>query len=296
MDDLGSTLRSWRDRLSAADAGLPVTGRRRAPGLRREELAALAGISVDYLTRLEQGRASAPSGQVLESLSRALRLSAEEHRHLFTLGRRVPRSNRMRTELTPSVVRLLQQLQTPMCVYDATWTPLAWNRSFAVLFGDPGRRHGVERNLVWRYLTGAPTRARGSGDDRLRAYVADLRAVAARFPRDPRVHRLIAELRATGDRFGELWERNEVEVLHESHKTVEHPDLGVLELDCDILTVDGADLRIMILTATAGTAGADSLALLASLPVEHPTQQPVGTATSDGCRSDQESRGVRNRC
>lgn len=280
MDDLGGLLRSWRDRLPAADAGLPVTGRRRAPGLRREELAALAGISVDYLTRLEQGRARAPSGQVLEALARALRLSTEERRHLFTLARRVPRADRMRTELTPSVLRLLQQLQTPMCVYDATWTPLAWNRSFTVLFGDPGDRHGVERNLVWRYLTGAPTRARGPGEDRLRAYVADLRAVAARFPRDPRVQRLIAELRATGDRFAELWERNEVEVLHESHKTIEHPELGVLELDCDILAVDGADLRVMVLTAAPGTPAADSLALLASLPVE----QQARTAGSDDGR------------
>lgn len=271
MTELGAALRGWRDRLSAADAGLPVTTRRRAPGLRREDLAQLAAVSVDYITRLEQGRAGAPSAQVLESLARALRLSSEERDHLFMLGRHAPRRDRMRVDLTPSVSRLLSQLQTPVMVYDALWTQLAWNRAYAVLFGNPGQWHGLETNLLWRYLTGAPTRVRrrpGEGDDYLRAYVSDLRVTAARFPDDPRVHRLITALRATDPRFGELWSAELVETVHDTHKTIEHPELGRLDLDCDVLTVHGSDLRVVLFTAAPGTAGADSLALLASLEIQ----------------------------
>jgi transcriptional regulator with XRE-family HTH domain len=274
VTELGSALRGWRDRLSAADAGMPITAHRRAPGLRREELAQLAGISVDYVTRLEQGRADTPSAQVLHALARALRLSPEERDHLFTLGRQAPRRNRMRAELTPSVTRLIEQLQTPIMVYDALWTRLAWNRAYAVLFGDPGQWHGLATNLVWRYLTGAPTRVRrgpGEGDAYLQAYVADLRATAARFPDDPRVQRLIAALHAADPRFGELWSAHLVGAVHDTHKTVEHPDLGRLDLDCDVLTTQGTDLRIVVFTAAPGTVAADALALLASLEVRPTT-------------------------
>jgi len=281
VSELGSALRQWRDRLSPADAGLPASATRRAPGLRREELAQLAGISVDYVTRLEQGRVTTPSGQVLESLARALRLSREERELVFALGRRVPRQDRMRTELTPSVCRLLEQLQTPVCVYDACWTQLAWNRPYAVLFGDPGGLRGLDANLVYRKMAGGPTRVRqgaAESEEYLDAYVADLRATQARFPRDPRVTRLIAALTASSARFATLWNGHEIAALHETHKTIEHPQLGLLHLDCDVLTVDGADLRVVLFTAAPGTPQADALRLLASLdvtPVEQPAAQPA---------------------
>ena len=275
MSELGSALRQWRDRISPADVGMPASSTRRAPGLRREELAQLAGISVDYVTRLEQGRVTTPSGQVLESLARALRLTRQERELLFALARRIPRQDRMRTELTPSVRRLLEQLQTPVCVYDACWTQLAWNRSFAVLLGDPSGWRGLDANLLYRYLTGAPIRVRRSaaeGEEYLNAYVADLRAIQARFPRDPRVTRLIAALSAESMHFATLWNGHEIAALHETHKTIEHPQVGLLHLDCDVLTVDGADLRIVLFTAAPGTPQADALRLLASFdvtPVEH---------------------------
>lgn len=270
VSELGSALRQWRDRLSPADVGLPASSTRRAPGLRREELAQLAGISVDYVTRLEQGRVITPSGQVLESLARALRLTPEERELLFALARRIPRQDRMRTELTPSVRRLLEQLQTPVCVYDACWTQLAWNRSYAVLFGDPGGWHGLDANLLYRYLAGAPTRVRRSaeeGNEYLNAYVADLRATQARFPRDPRVAKVIAALSAASAHFAALWNGHQIAALHETHKTIEHPQLGPLHLDCDVLRVDGADLRVVLFTAAPGTPQADALSLLASLDV-----------------------------
>jgi transcriptional regulator with XRE-family HTH domain len=279
VSELGSALRLWRDRRSPADVGLPASSARRAPGLRREELAQLAGISVDYVTRLEQGRVSTPSGQVLESLARALRLTGEERELLFALARRVPRQDRMRTELTPSVQRLLEQLQSPVCVYDACWTQLSWNRSYAVLFGDPAGWRGLDANLLYRYLAGSPSRVRRTaeeGDEYLNAYVADLRATQARFPRDPRVARLIAGLSAASAHFAALWSGHDIAALHETHKTIEHPQLGLLQLDCDVLRVDGADLRVVLFTAAPGTPQADALSLLASLDVT-PVEQVPGS-------------------
>jgi len=287
MSQLGSALRQWRDRLSAVDAGLPVSTTRRAPGLRREELAQLAGISVDYVTRLEQGRVTTPSGQVLESLARVLRLTHEERELAFALARRLPRQDRMRTELTPSVRRLLEHLQTPVCVYDACWTQLAWNRSFAVLLGDPAGWRGLAANLVYRLLVGAPTRVRhdaAEGEEYLNAYVADLRATHARFPRDPRVTKLISALSPASAGFATLWDGHEIAGLHETHKTIDHPQVGVLQLDCDVLRVDGADLRIVLFTAAPETPQADALRLLASLDVTSVGQaadQPAGDKPSD---------------
>jgi transcriptional regulator with XRE-family HTH domain len=245
--------------------------------LRREELARLAGISVDYVTRLEQGRVTTPSVQVVESLASALRLSKEERDLLFELAGRVPYQERMRTELTPSVVRLLEQLQSPICVYDALWTQLAWNRSFAVLLGDPSGWRGLDTNLVYRYLVGAPTRVQRDPDnhDFLGAYVTDLRATHAKFPSDPRVNNVITSLAAASPRFSELWDSHEMASLHATHKILVHPQVGPLHLDCEVLRVEGADLRVVLFTAAPGTPEADSLQLLATLDIE-PVEVPMG--------------------
>src|SRR5882724_2447006 len=124
--EFGAAVKRWRDRVAPGDAGLSAGRRRRAAGLRREELAMLAGISVDYVTRLEQGRATSPSAQVVEALARALRLSAEERSHLFRLAGLVPSGpETVPAYITPSVQRMLDRLVgTPVGVYDAAWTLL----------------------------------------------------------------------------------------------------------------------------------------------------------------------------
>src|SRR3954468_2745558 len=136
--ELGACLRSWRDRLGPADAGLPAGRQRRVPGLRREEVAALAGVSVDYLTRLEQGRAASPSPSVLEALARALRLSDDERAHLFRLsGHAEPRAGVMDRHLTPSLQRLLDRLtDLPTMVVDIAGGIVATNALAAALVGD----------------------------------------------------------------------------------------------------------------------------------------------------------------
>jgi DNA-binding XRE family transcriptional regulator len=268
--EFGQAVRRWRDRVPPDAAGLPANGHRRAPGLRREELAQLAGISVDYVTRLEQGRASNPSAQVVEALARALRLSGDERAHLFrTAGLAPPGPERVSAYITPSVQRLLDRLAgTPVAVFDAMWTLLVANPMYAALMGDPSGWRGNERNGVWRNMLGLSTRVRHTPEEQ-RVFearlVADLRVARTRYPDDPVLRRLVAELRAKSARFAELWDSGVVAPRRADRKVVDHPHVGTLTLDCDVLSVDGSDLRIMIYTAEPGTEDADRLALLTVL-------------------------------
>jgi transcriptional regulator with XRE-family HTH domain len=265
--EFGHTVRRWRDRVSPEAAGLPVGAQRRAAGLRREELALLAGISVDYVTRLEQGRATNPSVQVVEALGRALRLSGAEREHLFTVAGLVPPGQgTVPAYLTPSVQRMLDRLTgTPVAVFDAAWTLLLANPLYVALMGE---WHGNDRNAVWRNFLGSGSRVRHTPRSRRAleaAQVAGLRASASRYPADQRLRRLVAELRANSGRFAELWDSGGVDQPEGSCKTVDHPRVGALTLDCDLLSVAGCDLRIMIYTAEPGTRDAEQLALLAVL-------------------------------
>ncbi|MEU3186296.1 helix-turn-helix transcriptional regulator [Streptomyces sp. NPDC006923] len=268
--EFGKTVRRWRDRVSPEASGLPTGGKRRAAGLRREELAMLAGISVDYVTRLEQGRASHPSAQVVEALARALRLSVEERTHLFRLaGLAPPGPETIPTYITPSVQRLLDRLTgTPVAVYDASWTLLVANQPYAALMGDPSGWRGIQRNGVWRNFLGPAGRVLLTPEARraLEAtLVADLRVAADHYPADQRLRRLVAELRAGSDRFAALWDAGAVGRHEAARKTIDHPHVGTLTLDCDVLTVEGSDLRVMVYTAEPGTREADRLALLTVL-------------------------------
>ncbi|MEE1942907.1 helix-turn-helix transcriptional regulator [Streptomyces sp. TRM 70361] len=268
--EFGQAVRRWRDRTPPDAAGLPAGGHRRAPGLRREELAQLAGISVDYVTRLEQGRASRPSAQVAEALARALRLSGAERDHLFLLAGLAPPDLRtVPAHLTPSVQRLLDRLaDTPVAVYDAAWTLLVVNPPYAALHGDPSEWRGSRRNGVWRHFLGPGSRVRHTPESRRAfesALVADLRATAGRYPADQGLRRLVAELRAHSDRFAELWDSGAVGRHETARKTVDHPQVGLVTLDCDVLTVSGSDLRVVVYTAEPGTEDAERLALLTVL-------------------------------
>lgn len=268
--EFGQAVRRWRDRVSPEAAGLPAGGQRRAAGLRREELALLAQISVDYVTRLEQGRATNPSAQVVEALARALRLSGDERVHLFRMAGLVPPGpDTVPSYITPSVQRLLDRLAgTPVAVYDAAWTLLTANPPYAALMGDPSRWRGNERNGVWRNFLGPGSRVRHTPREQRvfeAGLVADLRATAGRYPADQHLRRLVAELRLNSGRFAELWDAGAVGHHAAARKTVEHPHVGPLTLDCDVLTVAGSDLRIMIYTAEPGTQDAERLALLAVL-------------------------------
>ena len=266
--EFGRTVRNWRDRIRPAAVGVPVGGRRRATGLRREELAGLAGISVDYLTRLEQGRATSPSAQVVEALARALRVSDAERDLLLRLsGHATPGLELVSTRITPSVQRLLDRLaNTPVAVFDATWTLVVANAPYDALMGPTTTWRGIERNSVWRHLAGPGSRALNTPEQQAdfeARLVADLRLTAARYPSDPRLKQLTRELAAQSSRFEKLWESGAPEPHQEfgRHKVIDHRDVGHIALDCDTLVVAADDLRIMIYTAEPGTDDAERLAL-----------------------------------
>jgi transcriptional regulator with XRE-family HTH domain len=266
--EFGRAVRRWRDRVQPAAAGVPVGGRRRAAGLRREELAGLAGISVDYLTRLEQGRATSPSVQVVEALARALRVSDAERDLLFRLsGHSTPGLDVVSSRITPSVQRLLDRLaNTPVAVYDATWTLIVANAPYDALMGPTTSWQGIERNSVWRHLVGPGSRAVHTREQQREfeaGLVADLRLTAARYPHDQRLKQLIREITAQSPRFEKLWESS-APTPHQDfgrHKMIDHPDVGHITLECDTLVVAANDLRIMIYTAEPDTEDAERLSL-----------------------------------
>ncbi len=292
MDGLGGALRAWRERLKTSDVGLPACGPRRAPGLRREEVAGLAGVSVDYLVRLEQGRARHPSAQVAEALARALRLDGTERDHLLSLaGLADSRPGLVPTRITPGVQRLLDRFaDAPVSVLDAAWNLLAWNPLWAALVGDPSDWHGLDRNLVWRAFADLPSRivlAAAEYEQWRSALVADLRLVLARYPDDPSLQALVAELGATSEAFAALWAAGGVGVQAAARKSFLHPEVGHLTLDCDVLVVQGTDLRVVTYTAVPSSPDAEALALIgvlglqtvggsgAASPVERLADQPA---------------------
>lgn len=276
-DELAGCLRSWRDRLRPADAGLPggAGGRRRASGLRREEVAQLAGLSVDYLARLEQGRASSPSPSVLAPLARALRLSDAERDHLYRAAGHVPPgSGRVDRHLTPGVQRVLDRLaDVPVLVIDAAWQVVAINAMGAALLGDFGGADAGarEHNIAWRQFAGLPSRVAHDAAASAafeREIVGDLREARGRFPDDERLRELIEALRAQVPRFAELWERREVRERSGATKRIVHPVAGTLTLDCDILTTRDSDLRLVVYSAAPGTPDASALALVGAVGLQ----------------------------
>jgi len=256
------------------------TLRRRTPGLRREEVASMAGMSVDYLTRLEQGRGPHPSDAVLTALARALRVKDAERDHLFHLaGGSPPRPGRIRSTVRPSVLRLMDRVtDLPAVLLDAKTDVLAWNPMAAALLGDMSAIPLGQRNIARmgfgngdRRMGGAdalsPAEARGNADpaerERLdRALVSDLRRAAARYPDDPGLRTLVHDLRRVSGDFARLWDLRDLDERHGDRKRLQHPQLGMLELDCDTLLVHADDQVMLVYSAAPGTPEAQALDLL----------------------------------
>lgn len=267
VDEFAEVLRAWRDRLSPQEAGLPAGAGRRAPGLRREELAILAGVSVEYLVRLEQGRARHPSPQLLGALARALRLTDDERDHFYRVGGApVPSDEFVSRHITPGVQRVLDRLgDVPIGVHSADWELLWWNPLWAALSGDPSELRGLDRNVAWRHFTKGPgvidfddQHAEDFSGD----LVADLREAAGRYPRDAGLATLIHRLRTESPAFDERWGQAHVARHRSSRKTATATPVGPIEIDCDVLTVPGTDLRIVVYTVAPGSPDASKLALL----------------------------------
>jgi transcriptional regulator with XRE-family HTH domain len=265
--ELADFLRRCRMRLSPADVGLAEGARRRTPGLRREEVAQLAGMSVDYYTRLEQGRGSRPSRQMLTAIARALRLSADERDHLFHLSdEEPPRETGGAGHIRPGLLLVLDRLyDTPALVITDFGDVLAQNTMAAALFGDVSARPPRSRNLVRRMFTEPDALALSPVEDyetHARGQVANLRAVLAARPDDPRPAALVAELRAASPLFARLWAEHQVAVRRSDVKRFVHPVVGELELDCEVLLSAGHDQQLIIHSARPGTESYERLRLL----------------------------------
>ncbi|NJC74160.1 helix-turn-helix domain-containing protein [Planosporangium thailandense] len=265
---LAAFLRVRREALQPADVGLPAGGaRRRAPGLRREEVAALAAMSTDYYTRLEQQRGPQPSEQMLASLARALRLTSGERDYLFRVaGRNAPSFVSATRHVAPALLRVLDRLDdTPALILSNLGETLVQNRMAEALFGDRSRYTGLARSEIYRWFTDPSERLRYPESDRdrqSRAQVANLRAAYGSMGPRSRAGELVRALQKASAEFAELWERHEVAKRFSDHKTLIHPELGAIELDCQVLFTEDQSQALLVLTAPPGTESYDKLRLL----------------------------------
>jgi transcriptional regulator with XRE-family HTH domain len=268
VTEFASVLKAWRGRIQPEQVGLPGGPNRRAAGLRREELAILAGVSVDYIVRLEQGRATNPSPQLLGALSRALRLTDEEREHLYRVaGTAPPSSGLVPRHITPGVQRIVDRLaDTPLAVYTAAHDIVMWNPLWAAITRDPSEYRGVERNLVWRHFMLGPG-PMDYDDDHAEEFsndlVADLRSAVGRYPADTSLTKLVGRLREESPDFERRWASARVAQHRSSRKTAKNTPVGDITVDCDVLTVPGSDLHIVVYTTVPGSEDESRLRLLA---------------------------------
>lgn len=265
--ELADFLRRGRARLAPSDVGLTPGSRRRTPGLRREEVAQLAGMSVDYYTRLEQSRGPRPSRQMLTALGRALRLTDVEQDHLFHLaGEEPPRHETASAHVRPGLLLILDRLHdSPAQVVNDCGEVLAQNAMAKALVGDVMSRPRRERNLIRLFFLDPAARTLIPEEDwagHARTHVAGLRAVAAARPDDPEPTGLVAELRAGSAEFARLWDEHEVSRRNQATKRFLHPLVGLLELDCEVMVSHQHHHLLVMHSARPGTDAYERLRLL----------------------------------
>jgi transcriptional regulator with XRE-family HTH domain len=265
---LADFLRRRREALLPQEVGLPAGQRRRTRGLRREEVAVLAAMSTDYYTRLEQQRGPQPSEQMLASLARALRLTNDERDYLFQIaGHSAPTAAAAATHVAPALLRVLDRLSdTPALILSNLGETLVQNRMADALFGDKSACTGLARSEIYRWFTDPAERLRYPEQDRdrqSRAQVANLRAAYGSMGPRSRAGELARALQKASPEFAALWERHEVAKRFEDHKTLIHPELGPIEVDCQVLFTEDQSQALLVLTAPPRTEGYEKLQLLA---------------------------------
>ncbi|MGM7645360.1 helix-turn-helix domain-containing protein [Nocardia ignorata] len=266
--ELGAFLRSRRERIRPEEVGFVSGPRRRVRGLRRDEVAQLAGASVDYYNELERGAGSQPSEQMLAALARALRLTADERDHIYHLADRpVPRAGTASSHVHPGMVDLLTRLvATPAQVITDLHVTLVQNALAVALLGDQTGRQGMGASFVYRWFTDPVSRRLYPDSDhetQSRAFVADLRAAAGRrSAADSEAASLISELLSCSAEFAAIWTAHEVAFRRNDRKRINHPALGLIEVNCLNLFSEDGRQRLLWFTPAVGTDSANKLDLL----------------------------------
>jgi transcriptional regulator with XRE-family HTH domain len=255
--ELADFLRRKRATIRPDDVGLPNGGRRRTPGLRREEVAQLAGIGATWYTWLEQGRDVRASMDVFEALSRALRLSPAERRHLILLGRgeEAPPSKPPTERVSPTIRRLIESLGPhPAYVMGRRWDYLAWNRAACAVFGDFGAIPAAARNHLWQlFMDPGRRELLCDWEQGSRLAAAKFRADSARHLGDPSFEELIAALRQSSPEFCKAWKRHEVAQTGQGRKRIRHPVVGELLFEHAVFhPADFTDQRLILYSPVPG--------------------------------------------
>ena len=274
---LADFLRRRREALQPEDVGLSAGPRRRTPGLRREDVAALTGMSVDYYVRLEQERGPQPSEQMTAALARGLRLSLDERDHLFRLaGHPVPDRLARTDHVSPALMRVLDRLDdTPALVVTDLAETLAQTRVAAALLGDQTRFTGPDRSMIHRWFTDPGARSiypPDTHDLHSRIFVSQLRGAHVRSDQSPRTTALVRRLLEAAPEFARLWEQHQVGFHYPDDKTLVHPELGLIQVDCQVLQAPDQGQALLIYTATPGTDSYDKLRLLSVLDLPGPSR------------------------
>lgn len=267
-DDLARFLRTRREALQPQDVGLPRGARRRTPGLRREEVAALAEMSADYYSRIERGGGPQPSEQILASIARALHLSLAERDHLFLLAGHGARPRTGRGDhVSPGMLRVLDRLaDTPAQVISGLGETLVQTPLAVALVGDETHFTGLARSIIYRWYTDPDSRRiypEEDHDRHGREFTAQLRQAVARQGPDSPAAVLAAELGRISPQFAALWVQHEVGLKPTGrHKRFSHPQVGLIELFCQVLLDPDQDQVLLVFTATPGSENAEKLRLL----------------------------------
>ncbi|MBD0669463.1 helix-turn-helix transcriptional regulator [Streptomyces sp. CBMA156] len=273
MDDLAGFLRTRRSRVDPAAVGIPTDSRRRVAGLRREEVAHLSGVSVDYYVRLEQGRATQPSEQVLDALARVLDLDATEREHLHRLARQRRRTKTPGGRVRPELLRVLDLVaDAPALIMNHRLDVLAGNRLAGLLLGRPMPGPNIARHL---FLEEAERGLYADWDNCTLDVVGHLRLAAGKFPDDPHLASLIGELAMGSERFRRLWARADVRARTHGRKVYRHPLIGLLELHQENFSLpDESGIELLVLSAPPGSPAEDGLRLLAGLGADTGDARP----------------------
>ncbi|MGW2672414.1 helix-turn-helix transcriptional regulator [Streptomyces sp. NPDC001272] len=294
MDDLAGFLRTRRSRVDPAAAGIPTDSRRRVAGLRREEVAHLSGVSVDYYVRLEQGRATQPSEQVLDALAGVLGLDGTEREHLGRLARqRRRRAKAPGGRVRPELLRVLDLVTgAPALIMDHRLDVLAGNRLAGLLFGRPIPGLNIARHVL---LEEAERGLYAEWEMCTLDVVGHLRLAAGQYPEDPRLASLIGELAMGSERFRRLWARADVRARTHGRRSYRHPLVGLLELHQENFALpDESSMELLVLSAVPGSPAEDGLRLLGRLDAEagggRPSVDAPPRGPADGAVGDRGHR------